>query len=93
MAFLELEDEAGAKAIYSAGKSEKGLLGQDNKVVESSQFKKIKYPSTGLVYETLDIGLDSAMAIDSTGHLWGWGHNEHHRLGLSDISENGIHRP
>jgi hypothetical protein len=25
--------------------------------------------------------------------VWGWGHNEHHRLGLSDVSASGIPKP
>ena len=41
-AFIELEDsESGTKAIYSAGRSEKGLLGQGVNVKESRDFKKI----------------------------------------------------
>lgn len=25
--------------------------------------------------------------------MWGWGYNEHHRLGLQDIADNGIQKP
>ena len=53
---MELEDsETGAKQIYSAGKSEKGMLGQGDKVKESREFKKIFYESDDLVH--LDIPL------------------------------------
>lgn len=94
VAFLELLDEAsGSKRIYSAGKSEKGMLAQGDKILESREFREIKYGSPALVFESLHLGLESATAIDSEGQLWGWGFNENHRLGLDDVADNGIHRP
>jgi hypothetical protein len=65
---VELEDsKTGKKQIYSAGKSEKGMLGQGDRVKESREFKKIFYESDDLVYTTLSVGNESAMAIDSAG--------------------------
>jgi len=94
VAFLELEEEAtGVKKIFSAGKSEKGLLAQGERIHESSQFKEIKYPQQKVVYESISFSNESAMAIDTDGQLWGWGYNEHRRLGLEDVAENGIQKP
>jgi alpha-tubulin suppressor-like RCC1 family protein len=69
------------------------MLAQGDKVLESREFKEIKYGSPTLVFENLYFGLECAMAIDSEGQLWGWGYNESHRLGLDDVADNGIHRP
>jgi alpha-tubulin suppressor-like RCC1 family protein len=67
-AFVELEEcKTGKKHIYSAGKSEKGMLGQGDRVKESREFNKIFYESDDLVYTTLSVGNESAMAIDSAG--------------------------
>jgi len=93
-AFIELEDsEAGTKAIYSAGRSEKGLLGQGVNVKESKDFKKIQLGAKDVVFTQMSLGTESAIAIDSEGMLWGWGHNDQQRLGLTDVVETGIHRP
>lgn len=40
LALVELEDQNGAKLVYSAGSSKNGLLGQDG-VTESREFAKI----------------------------------------------------
>lgn len=67
-AFVELEEsKTGNKHIYSAGKSEKGLLGQGDKAKESKEFKKISYESDDLIFTALSVGKESAMAIDSAG--------------------------
>lgn len=67
-AFAELEDSGtGKKHIYSAGKSERGMLGQGDKAKESREFKKIAYESEDLVFTSLSVGQESMMAIDSTG--------------------------
>jgi hypothetical protein len=93
-AFVELEDSnTKAKRIYSAGKSEKGLLGQGEAAKESREFQKIFYESDDLSFTTLAVGNEFVVAIDSAGQLWGWGHNEHHRLGLSDVAAQGIPSP
>lgn len=93
-AFVELEDaETKEKSIYSAGRSEKGLLGQGVNIKESREFKQIAYESKDLSFVSLSACQESVMAIDSQGQLWGWGHNECHRLGLTDVAENGIHKP
>ena len=68
VAFLELEDEAsGIRKIFSAGKSEKGLLAQGDKVHESREFKEIKYPQQKVVFESLSFTNESAMALDTDG--------------------------
>jgi len=41
----------------------------------------------------MSLGTESAIAIDSEGLLWGWGHNDQQRLGLADVVETGIRRP
>jgi alpha-tubulin suppressor-like RCC1 family protein len=65
---VELEEsKTGVKHIYSAGKSEKGMLGQGDKVKESREFKKIFYESDDLAFTTISVGSESVMAIDSAG--------------------------
>lgn len=93
-AFLELEDtETKVRAIFSAGKSTKGLLGQGQGITESKKFKKLAYESSDLVFESLSVGHESAIAIDTKGKLWGWGYNLEHCLGLTDVVEGGIPKP
>jgi alpha-tubulin suppressor-like RCC1 family protein len=49
--YLELEDlTTKKKQIYSAGKSEKGMLGQGDKVKTCSEFTKIYYESDEIEY-------------------------------------------
>jgi len=33
------------------------------------------------------------MALDKDGKLWGWGMNDNHMLGLSNIDDTGIQKP
>jgi hypothetical protein len=93
-AYLELEHaETKERSIFSAGKSPKGLLGQGQGVTESKKFKKLAYETSDLVFESLSVGHESAIAIDTKGKLWGWGYNVEHCLGLTDVVDGGILKP
>lgn len=97
-AFVELEDEStGKKCIYSAGRSEYGLLGQGSvegtEVKESREFKKLALESEDVQFDSLSVSNSAVMAIDSKGQLWGWGHNESQRLGLPEVAEKGVAKP
>lgn len=57
VAFVEFEHtETKKRHIYSAGKSEYGLLGQGDKVTESRSFKKIVYANDKIEYTQLGVG-------------------------------------
>ena len=59
----------------------------------SIKFKPLEYDSTKTRFTQISVSNDAALAIDQDGQLWGWGMNTSHRLGLSDMDENGISKP
>lgn len=97
--FVELENQdTGKKAIYTAGYSEYGCLGQNekdgNKIKESQSFQKLELESEDTQFVDLAMYRNGILAFDQNGKLWGWGKNESFQLGIPDNTHSeGIFKP
>jgi len=73
--FIEVEVEEGVMQIWSAGKSDQGLLGHGGKTKESKAFLPVVYDHKAIQFKDISVYMDHAMAIDQNGELWTWGSN------------------
>ena len=63
-----------------------GLLGQGNDEPVSATFKKLDYDHNTIKFTKVSMLTKHALALTSDGQLYGWGSNEHLRLGLVDVA-------
>ena len=64
LAFINVLLENGEEQLWSAGKSDQGLLGQGNSIKLSKTFKPIKYDSTNIKFTDISMKFEHAVAID-----------------------------
>ena len=75
-------------AVYAWGRGTHGQLGNGTTASSVSIPVKVDFPA-GVVITKLPtdaLPYDSALAIDSTGHIWGWGDNSAGELCLGNTS-------
>lgn len=79
--------------LYSAGESDRGMLGQKDDISSSKTWEKVKTTSDDQKFVDVSIGLFSVLAVDNKGLLWGWGSNKFNKLGLPNVPDYGFKTP
>ena len=62
------------------------MLGQGNDEPVSATFKKLDYDHNTIKFTKVSMLTKHALALTSDGQLYGWGSNEHLRLGLAEVA-------
>jgi alpha-tubulin suppressor-like RCC1 family protein len=75
LVIIEVELKDGGIQLWSAGRSEQGLLGQGGKTKETKVFAPLAYDHKNIKFVSISVYTDHAMAIDENGGLWSWGSN------------------
>jgi alpha-tubulin suppressor-like RCC1 family protein len=93
LVIIEVELKDGGIQLWSAGRSEQGLLGQGGKTKETKVFAPLAYDHKTTKFVSVSVYTDHAMAIDERGGLWTWGSNLQHRAGLPHEVLDGVYSP
>ncbi|MCL2847031.1 MAG: hypothetical protein FWE38_05080 [Firmicutes bacterium] len=67
--------------VWATGLGSHGRLGLGTDLSRRIRPERLTTFPAGTVIEHIEAGMASSFAIDSTGHLWAWGHNGSGRLG------------
>ena len=77
--------------ISACGENTDGILGVTSGETHVRGFELVQTPE-GVVFVSINAGMDHFGAIDSSGALWMWGSNEFSKLGVGGSSE-GVYPP